>query len=77
MPPSIVAHIYDLKHPGDSNWVGLGWIELPGELVARIWNDFGPYYWRLWPDRPFTPADGGHFKSRLKELCKQLHCEDN
>jgi len=37
-PPSIVAHIYDLKHPDDRNWE-----ELPGKVVARIWNDFGPY----------------------------------
>jgi len=69
-PPSIVAHIYDLKHPDDRNWE-----ELPGELVARIWNDFGPYYMRALPKRGFTPADPLHFKSGLDSLCARKHCD--
>ena len=75
VPPSIVAHIYDLKHPGDSIWVGLGWIELPGEAVARVWNDFGPYYRRFRPDQHFRPADGEHSKKQLNgKLCERLNC---
>jgi S1-C subfamily serine protease len=77
VPPSIIAHIYDLKHPGDSNWVGRGWIELPGEVVARIWNDFGPYYRRLWPDKSFISADARRFRSSLRAWCKRLHCRTN
>ena len=69
-PPSIVAHIYDLKHPDDRNWE-----ELPSEVVARIWNDFGPYYRRARPERAFTPADPLRFKSGLDSLCARMHCE--
>ena len=73
-PPSIVAHIYDLKHPNDSMWIGLGWKEIPGEVVARVWNDFGPYYRRFFPGRTFVPADPKRFKSRLRELCRTEGC---
>ena len=69
-PPSIVVHIYDLKHPDDRNWE-----ELPGEIVARIWNDFGPYYQRIRRERSFIPADAQRFKSGLDSLCARLHCE--
>src|SRR5207248_7211339 len=69
-PPSIVVHIYDLKHPDDRNWK-----ELPAEVVARIWNDFGPYYQRIRPERSFIPADAQRFRSGLDSLCAHLHCE--
>ncbi|HXM39460.1 MAG TPA: trypsin-like peptidase domain-containing protein [Gemmatimonadales bacterium] len=68
-PPSIVAHVYDLKHPDDQNWV-----EVPGEVVARIWNDFGPYYRRVRPERTFTPGDAQHFRSGVDSLCARMHC---
>jgi hypothetical protein len=70
-PPSVVAHIYDLKHPDDRNWR-----ELPGEMVARVWNDFGPYYRRLHPNQPFTRADARRFKSGFDALCAKLKCEE-
>jgi S1-C subfamily serine protease len=69
-PPSIVVHIFDLKHPDDRDW-----IELSGDVVARVWNDFGPYYTRVRPDRPFRTADAERFKSGIDALCAQLHCE--
>ncbi len=69
-PPSIVAHIYDLKHPDDHNWV-----ELPGDVVARVWNDFGPYFRRVRPEHGFTPADAPRFKSGLDSLCARMHCD--
>src|SRR2546427_1885387 len=69
-PPSIVVHIFDLKHPDDRDWV-----ELSGDVVARVWNDFGPYYTRVRPDRPFRAADVERFKSGMDALCAQVHCE--
>jgi len=69
-PPSIVAHISDLKHLDDRNWV-----ELPGEVVARVWNDFGPYYRHVRSERAFVPADPLRFKSGLDSLCARMHCE--
>ncbi len=69
-PPSIIAHVYDLKHPDDRNWV-----EVPGDVVARIWNDFAPYFRRVRPERAFMPADAQQFRSGLDSLCARLHCE--
>jgi S1-C subfamily serine protease len=69
-PPSIVVHIFDLKHPDDRNWVELG-----GDVVARVWNDFGPYYTRLRSDRPFRTADAERFKSNIDAFCAQMHCD--
>ena len=69
-PPSIVVHIFDLKHPDDRDWV-----ELSGDVVARVWNDFGPYYARVRPDRSFTPANADRFKSGIDSLCARLHCD--
>ena len=67
-PPSIIAHISDLKHPNDADWV-----ELSGDVVARIWNDFGPYYRRT--GRPFVAADPERFKSGMNALCAREHCD--
>ena len=69
-PPSIVVHILDLKHPDDRDW-----IELSGDVVARVWNDFGPYYTRVRPDRPFRAADAEQFKSGIDAFCAQVHCD--
>jgi S1-C subfamily serine protease len=69
-PPSIVAHISDLKHLNDQDWV-----ELSGEVVARVWNDFGPYYLRS--GRTFKPADAERFKSGLDSLCARMHCQQD
>jgi len=68
-PPSIVVHIFDLKHPHDRDW-----IEMSGDIVARVWNDFGPYYTRVRPDRSFKVADAERFKSGIAALCAHLHC---
>lgn len=67
-PPSIIAHISDLKHPNDQNYV-----ELPGKVVARIWNDFGPYYRRT--GQSFRAADAHLFKSGLRSFCAQRRCQ--
>jgi hypothetical protein len=67
-PPSIVVHILDLKHPKDHDWV-----ELSGDVVARVWNDFGPYYKQF--DRHFTPSNPELFASGINSLCARLRCD--
>lgn len=53
-PPSIVLRVKDLEAPGAAprNF------ELPGEVVARAWNDFSAYF-----EESFTRADAGEFDS--------------
>jgi S1-C subfamily serine protease len=68
-PPSIVLQIVDLKHPDDRNLY-----ELPAEAVARVWNDFGPYYRSVYPDRAFVVADPRRFRSNFERLCFQFSC---
>jgi len=63
-PPSIVLQIDDLKH-----WDRMLLRELPAELVARIWNDFGPYYAAVHPDQRFVVADPAKFVSDFQQHC--------
>jgi hypothetical protein len=51
-------------------------IELPPDLVARIWNDFQPYYEVAQPQTPFVHADQARFASEFKRLCyRSLLCQ--
>ena len=59
-PPSIMVNIQDLKHPEDHVL-----LELSAELVARAWNDFGPYYGAVHPAMAFVVADPLKFKSLM------------
>jgi S1-C subfamily serine protease len=70
-PPSIVLQIDDLKH-----WDRFILIELPPDLVARIWNDFQPYYEVAQPQARFVHADQTRFASEFKRLCyRSLLCQ--
>jgi len=63
-PPSIVLQIDDLKH-----YDRFILRELPPDLVARIWNDFRPYYQSVHPSKPFIAADPRHFRGTFDDLC--------
>ena len=60
-PPSIVLQIKDLKHPDDCNL-----FELHPALVARVWNDFGPYH--LSHGAPHATADPRRFHSTFSKV---------
>jgi S1-C subfamily serine protease len=63
-PPSIVLRLDDLKH-----YDRFILFELPPTLVARAWNDFGPYYAVARPTVRFRQADPLRFKSDFSRLC--------
>jgi len=65
-PPSIVFRIDDLKH-----YDRFILRELPADLVARIWNDFKPYYQRVVPQKRFVTADAQQFRSDFVKRCDQ------
>jgi hypothetical protein len=67
--PSIIVDIHAMKHADGQNVQ-----ELPPEMVARIWNDFGPYFGKVLHDRAFRAADPRHFRSFRDQVCTQLHC---
>ena len=58
LPPSITLTVTDLKQPGSP-----GIFQLPPETVARVWNDFGPYYKALYPDSALTVAEANPWRS--------------
>jgi hypothetical protein len=64
-PPSIVLQLDDLKH-----YDRFVLFELPPEVVARVWNDFGPYYTSVSPRAGFRPADSSKFTSDFYDLCR-------
>lgn len=64
VPPSIVIQIDDLKH-----YDRLILREISGAVVARIWNDFAPYYAAVRPDFKFIPADPLKFRSTFSGQC--------
>jgi hypothetical protein len=49
-PPEISLEIDDLKHPGTKRVV-----KLPALMVARVWNDFGPFFRQAPREKPFVP----------------------
>jgi S1-C subfamily serine protease len=63
-PPSIVFRIDDLKH-----YDRFILRELPAAVVARVWNDFGPYYARTGRESSFTWANPAKFRSTFSRLC--------
>lgn len=64
VPPSIVVRIDDLKH-----YDRLILRELKPEAVARVWNDFAPYFAAVRPGVPFTWADASKFSSDFSARC--------
>ena len=65
-PPSIVFQIDDLKH-----YDRFILRQLPADLVARIWNDFKPFYERVHPEKHFVTADPREFRDAFSALCKK------
>jgi len=63
-PPSVVIQIDDLKH-----YDRFILFELPPELVARVWNDFGPYYMSVNSRFGFRWSDPNKFSSNFDHLC--------
>jgi S1-C subfamily serine protease len=65
-PPSIVLQIDDLKH-----YDRFILRELPPDLVARVWNDFQPYFASNHPEKRFIAADPDRFESDFSERCNK------
>jgi len=65
-PPSIVLQIDDLKH-----YDRFILRELPPELVARVWNDFQPYFASNHPEKRFIAADPDRFASDFSQRCNR------
>jgi hypothetical protein len=65
-PPSIVVEIEDLKH-----YDRFLLHELPPYLVARVWNDFEPYFAAVHPEFRFVRSDHEAFESDFKHLCSR------
>jgi S1-C subfamily serine protease len=63
-PPSIVLQIDDLKH-----YDRFILRELPPDLVARVWNDFQPYFASIHPEKPFVLSDPERFSSDFSDRC--------
>jgi len=63
-PPSIVLQIDDLKH-----YDRFILRELPPELVARVWNDFQPFFASNHPEKRFIAADPERFASDFSARC--------
>src|SRR5258706_10393718 len=63
-PPSIVLQIDDLKH-----YDRFILRELPPELVARVWNDFQPFFASNHPQKRFIVAGPDRLASDFLERC--------
>lgn len=67
-PSRLTIVVQDLKNPGK-----LSLTEIDGELSARVWNDFRPYYAAITPDKPWIAADP---KLRSPRISLDCHSED-
>jgi hypothetical protein len=66
-PPRLTIIVQDLKNPGI-----LSYTEIDGELSARMWNDFKPYYAAILPDRPWIAADPKRRSPKTSLDCHSL-----
>jgi S1-C subfamily serine protease len=67
-PSRLTIVVQDLKNPGT-----LSVTEIDGELSARVWNDFQPYYAAVMPDKAWIAADP---KQRSPKIPLTCHSED-
>lgn len=64
-PSRLTIVVQDLKNPGT-----LSATEIDGELSARVWNDFRPYYATMMPDKPWIAADPKQRSPKIPLDCK-------
>jgi S1-C subfamily serine protease len=71
-PSRLTIVVQDLKNPGT-----LSATEIDGELSARVWNDFGPYYAASMPDKPWIAADPKRRSPKIPMNCDSVfgRCE--
>jgi len=73
-PSRLTIIVQDLKNPGT-----LSFTEIDGELSARVWNDFGPYYAAVMSDKPWIAADPKRRSPKTSLNCDAVtgRCEIN
>jgi hypothetical protein len=64
-PSRLTIVVQDLKNPGT-----LSATEIDGELSARVWNDFRPYYAAMMPNMPWIVADPKRRSPKIPMKCK-------
>ena len=63
-PSRLTVLVQDLKNPGT-----LSVTEIDGELSARVWNDFRPYYAAIMPNKPWIAADPKRRSPKIPMNC--------
>ena len=66
-PSRLTIIVQDLKNPGT-----LSVTEIDGELSARVWNDFQPYYAAMMPDKPWIAADPKRRSPKIPMDCNSV-----
>jgi hypothetical protein len=66
-PSRLTIIVQDLKNPGT-----LSVTEIDGELSARVWNDFQPYYAAMLPDKPWIAADPKRRSPKIPMDCNSV-----
>lgn len=66
-PSRLTIVVQDLKNPGT-----LSATEIDGELSARVWNDFRPYYAAIMPDKPWIAADPKRRSPKISLNCNSV-----
>jgi hypothetical protein len=71
-PSRLTIVVQDLKNPGT-----LSATEIDGELSARVWNDFGPYYAASMPGKSWIAADPKRRSPKIPMTCDSVfgRCE--
>jgi S1-C subfamily serine protease len=64
-PSRLTIVVQDLKNPGT-----LSATEIDGELSARVWNDFQPYYAAVMPEKTWIAADPRKRSPKIPLTCK-------
>lgn len=68
-PSRLTIIVQDLKNPET-----LSVTEIDGELSARVWNDFRPYYATLVSDKPWIAADPKRRSPKIPMQCSPFDC---
>jgi len=66
-PSRLTIIVQDLKNPGT-----LSVTEIDGELSARVWNDFQPYYAAMVPDKQWIAADPKRRSPKIPMDCNSV-----